>query len=110
MVSALLVGWLGWYFVPHFVTKQLLSFKHRFRSSPPGSALDPRQEYKIVYTVVVIGYLLYNLVQGARGIEGNFYQTLNVSKDVDDTGIKQAFRMFAKRCARASSDVLKNIS
>lgn len=103
MASIPFLGLIGWYFVPHFITKQLLRLRSVFLSKPSS---DPRTEYKVLYALVVVTYALYNLVEGARGIEGNFYQVLNVGKDVDNTGIVKAFRAFARRYVRVVRDFL----
>jgi len=40
---------------------------------------------------------MYTLVQSSRAMPPNFYEILNVRPDVDENGLKLAFRTFAKR-------------
>jgi len=46
------------------------------------------------FAFVVLGYLLYNMVQSARTIEPSFYQILGVSPNADETELKLAFTQF----------------
>lgn len=105
MVYSALLGFVGWTFVPNAVTQQILKnvvlqFYPRLSAGrPPPSPGTPAyvQLYRYTYAVVVLGYLIYTLINGARNIGPNFYENLGVSPDVDDNGLKLAFRQFAKR-------------
>ncbi|KAF9012683.1 hypothetical protein BDQ17DRAFT_1344433, partial [Cyathus striatus] len=76
---------LGWTFVPDFLTSRLLTQLHRFSLLHPTKKARPTT------------YLMYTLINSARSLEPNFYEILGVSPDVDDNGLKVAFRQFAKR-------------
>lgn len=103
MVYSVLFGFLGWYYVPNFVTKHALGFLHQFYANflhitPPQPGTPAfRAHYRYIYAVVVLGYLLYNLIQGSSTLPANFYEVLGVYSDVDESGLKVAFRQFAKR-------------
>ncbi|KAF9442048.1 DnaJ-domain-containing protein [Macrolepiota fuliginosa MF-IS2] len=99
-----LFGLVGWTVVPDLVTRQLLSFLHRtlatklpaFSPPVPGTPAY-RKHYAYTFAFVVLGYLLYNMVQSARALPPNFYEILGVAPNVDENGLKVAFRQFAKR-------------
>lgn len=98
-----LFAWVGWYYIPHFATRHLLQGLHQLyprvlRSTPPPPGTPAyRRHYRWTYSAVVLGYLLYNLVEGARSLPPNFYQILGVPPVVDEGGLKNAFRQFAKK-------------
>lgn len=99
-----LLGLVGWTIVPDLVTRQLLSFLHRTLATklpgftPPGLGTPAyRKHYAYTFAFVVLGYLLYNMVQSARALPPNFYEILGVTPDVDEGGLKAAFRQFAKK-------------
>ncbi|KAG6910417.1 hypothetical protein DXG01_010772 [Tephrocybe rancida] len=93
-----LLSLVGWSVVPDFVTKHLLSALHRFNILPvPRTQPTYRKQYALTFACVVLGYLLYNLVDSARSMPPNFYQILSVEPNVDEQGLKAAFRQFAKR-------------
>jgi len=89
----------GWTFIPDFATNHLLNFVYRaapFITPQPGS-VQYRKHYAISYGVVVISYLTYTLVQSSSAMPPNFYEILGVRPDVDENGLKLAFRAFARR-------------
>lgn len=90
---------IGWAVVPDFVTHQVLRifysiFGAKFQRQPGTPAY--RQHYAYAFSIVVLSYLTYNLIQGIRYMPLNFYQILGVPPTVDDAGLKLAFRQFAK--------------
>lgn len=103
MVYSVLFGFLGWYYVPHFVTRHALGFIHQFSANylgiaPPQPGTPAfRNNYRYTYAAVVLGYLLYNLVESSRTLPANFYEILAVPPDVDEAGLRVAFRQFAKK-------------
>jgi len=103
MVSSVLLGFVGWYYIPNIVTKYALGFLHQFYANifhippPQPGTLSYQRHYRCTYATVVLGYLLYNLVQGASSMPANFYEIMGVPSDVDESGLKTAFRQFAKR-------------
>jgi preprotein translocase subunit Sec63 len=97
-----LLSLIGWTVVPDFVTHQVLRtfyfiFGSKFQKQPPrpGSQAH-RRHYAYAFSVVVLSYLTYNLIQSARYMPPNFYEILGVPPTVDDTGLKLAFRQFAR--------------
>lgn len=114
MSSLLSLG--GWSIIPDLVTKHLLDFLYRtpllsrfFRltRASPGTP-QYRKHYGYTFAFVVLGYLLYNMVQTARTMEPNFYQILGASPNADETELKLAFRQFAKRNHPDRPEVGKN--
>ncbi|KAH9485695.1 Chaperone protein DnaJ [Psilocybe cubensis] len=98
----LLLSVFGWTFIPDFATKHLLNFVYyqspfRIVAAPPPGSPKHRRHYAITYAVVIFSYLSYTLFQSARTMPPNFYQILGVPPDVDENGLKFAFRAFAKR-------------
>jgi len=99
-MSLPLMSLVGWSVVPDFATKRLLAFFHRFLLRLPPPQPNTRayhQHYAATYALVVLSYLLYNLISSARAMPPNFYQVLGVPPTVDESGLKAAFRQFAKR-------------
>ncbi|KAF5383407.1 hypothetical protein D9757_006164 [Collybiopsis confluens] len=103
MLSTAILGFVGWTFVPSFVTQHALKIVIQYyprifgRPSPaPGTQLYV-QLYRYTYASVVLAYLCYNLINGSSNMAPNFYQVLGVAPDVDENGLKLAFRQFAKR-------------
>ena len=98
MLSLPLLSLVGWSIVPDFLTRHILSFLHRSNVlSAPPTPNTLRRQYATIFSVVVLSYLLYNLVESARSMPPNFYEILGVRPDVDEQGLKYAFRQFAKR-------------
>lgn len=98
MAYSIILGMIGWSVLPDFATTYTLRFIHGQMKNPPS----PRtplyvQHYRYTFAFVVLAYLLYNLVQSSNSVPPNFYQILGVPHDVDDNGLKLAFRQFAKR-------------
>ncbi|KAK0222439.1 hypothetical protein EDD85DRAFT_779438 [Armillaria nabsnona] len=98
MAYSMILGMIGWSVLPDFATTYTLRFIHGHMKNPPS----PRtplyvQHYRYTFAFVVLAYLLYNLVQSSNSVPPNFYQILGVPHDVDDNGLKLAFRQFAKR-------------
>lgn len=93
-----LLSLVGWSVVPDFATKHVLSFCHKFSVLPaPTNQLTYRKQYALTFAFVVLTYLSYNLVESARSMPPNFYQILSVDPTVDESGLKTAFRQFAKK-------------
>jgi preprotein translocase subunit Sec63 len=92
----------GWTFIPDFATRHLLNFIYHkspvriFSPTQPGS-VQHRKHYAITFALVIFSYLGYTLYESASAMPPNFYQILGVSPDVDENGLKLAFRAFAKR-------------
>ncbi|KAF9556248.1 hypothetical protein CPC08DRAFT_670121 [Agrocybe pediades] len=100
--TSLFVSLFGWTFIPDFATKHLLNFLY-FRSPirvftvPQLGSVQHRKHYAITFAFVIFSYLGYTLFQSARAMPPSFYQILGVPPDVDENGLKIAFRAFAKR-------------
>ncbi|ESK97228.1 membrane associated [Moniliophthora roreri MCA 2997] len=102
-MSGILKNFIGWSIVPDFVTKNGLFMFHQYVfprfgfKVPPTNSPTYREHYRYAYAIVVLGYLFYTLVDGARAMEYNFYEILGVPPDVDENGLKIAFRNFARK-------------
>jgi hypothetical protein len=87
-----------WAFLPGQISQLLIPFLSSalpgfFPSAPKGSP-GYQRNYKWAYTIVVVSYLVYTFASstiGAQGLE-DWYAVLGVSVDVDDEGLKKAFR------------------
>ncbi|KAJ3569469.1 hypothetical protein NP233_g5023 [Leucocoprinus birnbaumii] len=97
-------GLIGWTIIPDLATRQLLAFSHKTLASKVPAFTPPvpgtpayRKHYAYTFASVVLGYLLYNMVQSSRALPPNFYEILGVAPDVDENGLKLAFRAFAKK-------------
>lgn len=97
VMSVPLFSLFGWSVVPDFATKHLLSLLHRFLLPAPTTQATYRKQYALTFAFVVLSYLSYTLWDSARSMQPNFYQILSVSPNVDEQGLKTAFRQFAKR-------------
>lgn len=95
----------GWSVIPDFATRYTLQLIYstplihrplRIVPSAPNTTTY-RRHYGITFAVVVLGYLLYTLVEKAVNTPENFYETLGVEPSVNENGLKVAFRQFAKR-------------
>jgi hypothetical protein len=115
MVStALSIGlsFIGWSIFPDLLTTYALQTIHRtipilsssipllspYLPSPPPNRGTPQYHahYRLTYGFIVLSFLLYNLFQSSSSMEWNYYQMLGVGVDVDDTGLKQAFRTWVR--------------
>jgi len=92
---------LGWTFIPDLAAKHLLQVIYQFPIpgviTPQPGSLQHRQHHAVAFGVVVLSYLAYNLAESSRSMPPNFYDILGVNPDVDENGLKLAFRAFAKR-------------
>jgi len=88
----------GWYYIPDVVTRQLIGFTHRYMRNPPklGTPAFSRQ-YRIAYAAVVLGFLVYNLVEAHRAIPINFYDILDLHLDFTEEELNKANRAFARK-------------
>ncbi|KAJ8463778.1 hypothetical protein ONZ45_g17466 [Pleurotus djamor] len=94
---------VGWSIIPDFATKQALRFLNTFLATyfnvpvpPPGSPSYVKR-YRLTLSFAIFSYLCYSLYQGSRSIEPNFYEVLGVPVDVDEAGLKTAFKGFARK-------------
>ena len=103
MATSIISSLVGWQFVPDFATRQLLPYFHQAYSTisrkpaPPPRTPQYQRHYRYVYALVVISYLLYNFRGAALSMPRNYYEILGVSPTSDDSGLKSAFRQFAKK-------------
>jgi hypothetical protein len=99
--SSILLSLFGWSFVPDFAARQLLNFVYKspilITTAPTPGSIQHRKHYAIAFAFVILTYLTYTVVQTARSMQPNYYQILGVSPDVDENGLKLAFRAFVKR-------------
>lgn len=103
--SQVFLSVVGWSYIPSAATSRLLPIFHHILSTyiRPGTPPPKRgsqayaTHFRYTYTLVVLSYLSYNLIQSARSMTPNFYQILGVPPSVDGNGLKLAFRQFAKK-------------
>jgi len=89
---------VGWSYIPDVATRKLLQIAYRFVSVPP----DPRSpafsgHYRFTFAAVVLGFLFYNLVEALRSRPHSFYDILSVKPGINESELKQAFKLFARK-------------
>ncbi|KAF8161443.1 hypothetical protein B0H34DRAFT_747330 [Crassisporium funariophilum] len=101
--SSVLFSLLGWTFIPDLATTHILRFLYhsspRFLRLPaptPSNTHQQRTHRALTFALVICAYLLYTLVSSARAMPPNLYAVLGVAPDVDEAGLKGAFRAFAR--------------
>ena len=88
---------LLWSFLPNQITHIVLpylsnSLPQIFPPALKGSEGYARN-FRIASTGIISGWLLYSfLSEGSSGNQDDWYEILGVGKDVDDDGLKKAFR------------------
>ena len=91
-----LAKYAGWNYLPNLVTRQLLSFYHsaypRLFGRPPPQPGTPEfaRNYRMIYLLVVLGYLVYTFYDAATTVELNYYQILGVEPAADESTLKAA--------------------
>lgn len=96
-------GWVGWRFIPDFVSIQLLSLWYKFyqgvlrRQPPAPNTPEYLRHRRWAYSIVVFGYALYTFREAAISIGANYYEFLGVRPTADESDLKVGFRSFAKR-------------
>lgn len=103
VLASAVLRFAGWSFLPDFITSRAVQVMHttlfpmlKLTPPPPRTPAYVKQ-YRYVFSVVVLGYLLYNFVEASNGMPANFYEMLGVQPAADDGQLKQAFRGFAKK-------------
>ncbi|KAJ7108440.1 hypothetical protein C8R43DRAFT_187412 [Mycena crocata] len=98
-----LLGVVGWTFIPHQATKQALKVLHYVLSTfrgiptPPPGTFEYQRNYRYTFAVVVLGYLIYTMIDGSKSMLPNYYEILGVVPTADENALKLAFRQFAKK-------------
>ncbi|KAJ7287007.1 DnaJ-domain-containing protein [Mycena rebaudengoi] len=98
-----LLSILGWSFIPHQATKQALNILHQLSfkffgiRAPPAGSPEYKRHYRYTFATVILGYLMYTLIQGANSTPPNYYEILGVAPSADENDLKLAFRQFAKK-------------
>ena len=88
----------GWYYIPDVVTRQLIGFSHRYIPNPPKPGTPAFfKHYRIAYAAVVLGFLVYNLVEAHRAMPTSFYDALDVHIDFTEEELNKANRAFARK-------------
>ncbi|KAF8331338.1 uncharacterized protein EI90DRAFT_1011016 [Cantharellus anzutake] len=98
---AAVTRFLGWSFFPSFLANAAIVGYHRvfephLPRPRPGSPKYAKQ-YRISFTILAILYLLYTLVAAVTTLPPNYYEILGVNRDIDESGLKTAFRNLARR-------------
>ncbi|KAJ7270124.1 hypothetical protein B0H12DRAFT_1044783 [Mycena haematopus] len=98
-----LLGVVGWTFIPHQATKQALKVLHYVLGTyfgipaPPAGTFEYQRHYRYTFAVVVLGYLIYTMIEGSNSMLPNYYEILGVAPAADENALKLAFRQFAKK-------------
>ena len=95
----------GWSIIPDLASQYLLKAVYstplllRLFNITPAAPGTPqfRKHYGLTFALVVLGYLLYTLLDKALNAPPNFYEILGVDWRVDEAGLKAAFRQFARK-------------
>lgn len=102
IVYKVVASWIGWRYVPDFLSTRLLPVFHflyasllRRQPPPPNTPLYFRHR-RYLYALVVFGYAFYTFHQAASAIGSNLYEILGVPPTADETAMKASFRTFAK--------------
>lgn len=99
--TSFMASLFGWSFVPDFATRHLLNFAYGSPyipiTPPKQGSREHRKHYAITFSLVILTYLGYTIYESMSALPPSFYQILGVPSDVDETGLKVAFRAFAKR-------------
>ena len=96
------VNILGWSYLPGIAAKQLMSLYHRYLisrgSTPPKpNTLEWIKSYRFCYALSILSYSVYSLVNASWNTPPNFFEMLGLGPDADETSIRSAYRLFAKR-------------
>ena len=89
---------VGWWYIPDFATRKLVSFSHRYIPNPPKPGTPAfSRHYRIAYAVVVLGFLIYNLIEAYRAMPPNFYNILDIHLGFTEDELTKANRAFARK-------------
>nr|XP_018267300.1 uncharacterized protein I303_01285 [Kwoniella dejecticola CBS 10117]OBR89458.1 hypothetical protein I303_01285 [Kwoniella dejecticola CBS 10117] len=93
---------LLWSFLPGQISHQILPYLSSFLPGlfPPSPRDSPKylRNYRIAFTGVVSLYLAYTLYKGedTQSTAEDYYALLGVSTNVDDDGLKKAYRTLSR--------------
>ncbi|KAH8826968.1 hypothetical protein DL96DRAFT_1710124 [Flagelloscypha sp. PMI_526] len=94
----------GWAFIPDYATGILVRYMHSYvfakwlKITPPQPGTRQYQNHiRWTFAVAVLGFLLYNMISSAQSMRPSFYELMGVGPSVDEAGLKQAFRQFARK-------------
>ncbi|MCJ1420538.1 hypothetical protein MMC32_006895 [Xylographa parallela] len=103
-MSASLLPFIGWTFLPNLVTGWIQSLYYGFsiragdHKPQPGSPRYIKHRQRIL-VIVIVAYLLYTIYEVDEQLrrQGNFYESLGISHDAGDRAIKSGFRRLAAK-------------
>ena len=101
---------LGWMFLPDMIARTAFRTYHKVRLrvmpiinptavfNPPPQPGSPTFifQQRLAFAVVVLGYLIWTIIQAYATAAPSLYHLLNVPFDADEAMMKTAFRLFAK--------------
>lgn len=98
-MSSTIFSYLGWSFLPDFVSTHLQNFWYNFTyragdpKPQPGTPLYAKHRRRIYIGVIVV-YLLYTLYEADWNIRraGDFYAALGVDHDAEEKELSSRFR------------------
>ncbi len=91
---------LTWWWLPSFGSQLLLNacYSLHLVTPPAADAHQRRNNHaQLARTAVIVGTLVYQLVNAALSAQPNYYQLLGLPLDVDGEGVKRSFRALARR-------------
>lgn len=98
-MSTTILSYAGWAFLPNLVTGWLQSIYYGITvraGDPKPQPGTPRymKHKRRIHMIVIISYLCYTLYEADYWVQqqGDFYQALGVTSDVDEKAIKSRFR------------------
>lgn len=91
---------LTWWWLPSLGSQVLLNVSYTLRiltPPPPGSAGQRNKHVQLARTIVILGTLVYQMVQAAMEAPPNYYELLALPLDVDVEGVRRSFRSVARK-------------
>ncbi len=96
--ASLLFQAVGWHVMPALLSRMLLQGLATLRLIQPAKTQETAASYQRRATLaVILGYLLYTVVQQIQQLPPSHYAILNLSTDASEDDIRRSFRALARR-------------
>ena len=99
----LVASLIGWRYLPSYGASWFVTMIYSFypkifgRAPPPQGSPDHRKHVRWAYSTIIFGYAFATFSYAAASIAPNYYELMGVNPTADDSDLKAAFRVFAKR-------------
>lgn len=99
----LVASLIGWRYLPSYGASWFVSLVYIYypkifgRAPPTRGSPDHRKHVRWVYSTIIFGYAFATFSYAAASIAPNYYELMGVNPTADDSDLKAAFRVFAKR-------------